>query len=166
MPVSPWVTVELHNSTTPYALVDSNSAALNQTGAGTFIFTKAVSGTSYYIAVKSRNTITTWSASPRSFISSALSYNFTTAMTQAYTNRSNPPLALHNGKYCIYSGDINLDGFVTSDDFTGVDNDANKGDYHIENDLNGDGFVTSADDQFIDNNNTHSIQRQVPTGAQ
>src|ERR1035437_10152183 len=82
MPISPWVTVELHNSTAPYALVDSNSAALNPAGDGIFTFTKAVSGTNYYIVVKSMNTIETWSASPHSFISSALSYNFTTAVTQ------------------------------------------------------------------------------------
>jgi len=166
MPISPWVTVELHSSSTPYALVDSNSATLSSTGAGIFTFTKAVSDANYYIVVKSMNTIATWSASPQSFISSALSYNFTTAVTQAYTDGSNPPLARHNGKYCIYSGDLNQDGLVTGDDFIGVDNDGSTFNYHPINDLNGDGLVTTADDQFIDNNNTISIHRQAPAGAQ
>jgi hypothetical protein len=166
MSVSPWVTVELHNSTTPYALVDSNSAALSPAGAGIFTFTKAVSGTNYYLVVKSVNTIAIWSASPQSFISSALSYNFTTAVTQAYTDGSNPPLALHNGKYCIYSGDLNQDGFINKADYTGVDNDNSTFNYHSVNDLNGDGFVTTADDQFIDNNYIILIHKQVPAGAQ
>src|SRR5664280_1624065 len=91
----------------------------------------------------------TWSASPHSFISSALSYNFTTAVTQAYTDGSNPQLARHNGKYCIYSGDLNQDGSVTGDDFTGVDNDGTTFNYHPVNDLNGDGLVTADDEQFI-----------------
>jgi hypothetical protein len=166
MPISPWVTVELHNSTAPYALVDSNSVALSPAGAGIFTFTKAVSGTNYYLVVKSVNTIATWSASPQSFISSALSYNFTTAVTQAYTDGSNPPLALHNGKYCIYSGDLNQDGFINSADYTEVNNDNSTFNYHSDNDLNGDGLVTTADYQFIDNNDIIFIHKQVPAGAQ
>jgi hypothetical protein len=112
------------------------------------------------------NTIATWSASPQSFISSALSYNFTTAVTQAYTDGSNPPLALHNGKYCIYSGDLNQDGFINSADYTEVNNDNSTFNYHSDNDLNGDGLVTTADYQFIDNNDIIFIHKQVPAGAQ
>ena len=165
MPVSQWVTVELHSSTAPYALVDSNSATLNTTGTGIFTFTKAVSGTNYFIVVKSMNTIATWSASPHSFTASALSYDFTTSVTQAYTDGSNPPLVLHNGKYCIYSGDLNQDGLINKTDYTGVDNDNSTFNYHPVNDLNGDGLVSSADAQFIDNNYIISIHRQAPAGA-
>ena len=164
MTLAPWVTIELHNATAPYAMVDSNSAVLNTAGFGTFIFTKAVSGISYFLVVKSMNTIETWSANPLSFTSSLLSYDFTTAVTQAYTDGSNPPLALHNGKYCIYSGDLNHDGFVNSLDYAGVDNDNANLTYHLVNDLNGDGYVTSQDDQPIDNNNLLSIHKQVPSG--
>jgi hypothetical protein len=165
MPISPMVKVELHNSTSPYALVDSNSTVLNQTGTGTFNFTKAVNGTGYYIVVKYMNALATWSASPQSFTSSSLSYNFTTAVTQAYTDGSNPPLALHNGKYCIYSGDLNQDGVVNKSDYTGVDSDNSTFNFHTVNDLTGDGLVSSADEQFIDNNFIKSIHRQAPAGA-
>jgi hypothetical protein len=165
MPISPRVTVELHSSSAPYALVDSNTAALNTAGTGTFTFTKAVSGTGYYIVVKSMNTIETWSAAPQNFTSAALSYNFTTAVTQAFTDGSNPPLALHNGKYCIYSGDLNQDDIINKADYTAVDNDNSTFQYHLANDLNGDGFVSTADEQFIDNNYILSIHRQAPAGA-
>ena len=65
------VTVELHNATVPYATVDSQKGILNSNGAGTFNFTKAVTGTPYYIVVKHRNSIETWSATPQSFSSSS-----------------------------------------------------------------------------------------------
>ena len=165
MTISPIVTVELHSATIPFGLVDSNTAALDKTGTGTFTFTKAVSGTGYYIVVKSINTIETWSANPQSFVSSVLSYNFTTAATQAYTDGSNPPLALHNGKFCIYSGDLNQDGFINSADYTGVDNDNSTFSFHQVNDLNGNGVVSTADEQFIDNNYKLLIHKQVPPGT-
>jgi hypothetical protein len=165
MTLAPWVTIELHNATAPYGMVDSNSSVLSTAGFGTFIFTKAVSGISYYLLIKSFNTIDTWSATPINFTTSSVSYNFTTAVTQAYTDGSNPPLSLHNSKYCIYSGDLNHDGYVNSLDYAGVDNDNAALTYHPINDLNGDGYVTSADDQAIDNNKLLAIHRQVPGSA-
>lgn len=161
MTTSPWVTVELHSASSPYALVDSNSSSLNTAGVGKFTFTKAVDGTNYYIVIKSMNTLETWSAVALSFTSGVLNYNFTTASTQAYTDGSNLPLALHNGKYCLYSGDLNHDGYINSSDYSGVDSDNSSLTYHAINDLNGDGYVTSADYQFIDNNNFLSIHKQV-----
>jgi hypothetical protein len=165
MTLAPWVTVELHNSTSPYAMIDSNSAILSTSGTGTFTFSKAVNGTSYFIVIKSMNTIETWSSAAHSFTGSQLSYNFTSSINQAYTDGSNPPMALHNGKWCIYTGDLNHDGFVSGDDFTGVDNDNSAFGYHFINDLDGDGFVGGNDFTFINNNNELSIHRQLPAGA-
>ena len=162
MPISPWVTVELHSSSTPYALVDSNSAALNSEGAGIFTFTKAVSGTNYYIVVKSMNTIETWSATAQSFTSGALSYDFTTAAAQAYGNN----MVQKGSKWCIYSGDLNQDGLCDSGDLLLIDNDISTFNYHSVNDLNGDGIINADDEQFINNNYTISIYRQTPAGAQ
>jgi hypothetical protein len=75
------------------------------------------------------------------------------------------PMGVHGGKACLYSGDVNADGQVTSDDFTGVDNDNSNFDYHVANDVNGDGQVTSDDFTWIDNNNSNFVTRQVPAGA-
>ena len=80
------VTVELHNTSSPYALVESQKGVLNTSGVGTFGFTTAANGTPYYLVIKHRNAIETWSATAQSFTSSALSYDFTTAATQAYGN--------------------------------------------------------------------------------
>ncbi|MDR3609047.1 MAG: hypothetical protein P4L27_00620, partial [Ignavibacteriaceae bacterium] len=145
MSITPDVTVELHNATSPYALVESKTATLSTAGVGTFNFTTAVGGTNYYIVVKSMNTVETWSATAVSFTSNALSYDFTTALNKAYTDGSADPMSLHGGKYCIYSGDLNQDGFVSGDDMTGIDNDNTNFDYHAVNDLNGDGFISGDD---------------------
>jgi hypothetical protein len=164
MSMTPSVTVELHDATTK-ALVESKTATLSTAGTGTFHFTAALNNTPYYIAIKYPNTVETWSATSQSFAAGALSYDFTTGVGQAYTDGSIPPLILHGAKYCIYSGDVNQDGFVTGDDFAGVDNDASNFDYNLINDVNGDGFVTGDDFQFIDNNASNFIQKQIPSGA-
>ena len=104
------------------------------------------------------------SADVNHFTSGVLSYDFTTASTQAF---SNPDVGLsglagYDGVYCIYSGDVDQDGWVTNGDFNGVDNDNTSGDYHYANDIDGDGWVTNGDFNAIDNNNMLGIQRQVP----
>ncbi|MDR3610639.1 MAG: S53 family serine peptidase [Ignavibacteriaceae bacterium] len=165
MSMAPSVTVELHNASTPYSLVESQTATLSTAGVGSFNFTNALNGASYYIVVKYLNTIETWSATPQCFTNGILNYNFTTGLGQAYTDGSNPPMALHNGKYCIYSGDCNQDGFVSGPDFAGVDYDNTNFEYHLVNDLNGDGYISGDDFTFIENNNENFIQKQVPPGV-
>jgi hypothetical protein len=164
MTMTPSVTVELHDGTS-LATVESKTATLSTAGVGTFTFTTATNGTPYYIVIKSLNTVETWSANTVTFSGGALSYDFTTGTDKAYTDGSNPSLAHHGSKYCIYSGDVNQDGYVTGDDYTGVDNDNSNYDYHLVNDVNGDGYVTGDDYTFIDNNNVAYVQRQVPPGA-
>ena len=99
------VTVELHDASTLLS-VESKTATLSTAGVGTFMFTTTTDGTPYYIVLKSPTTVETWSAVTHSFSAGALSYNFTTGLGQAYTDGSMDPMALHNGKYCIYSGDV------------------------------------------------------------
>jgi hypothetical protein len=164
MSMTPSVTVELHDGST-LTLIESKTGNLSTAGVGSFAFTTAANTVPYYIVVKSANSVETWSATAQSFTSNALNYDFTTGINKAYTDGSNPSLAVHGSKYCIYSGDVNQDGFITGDDFESVDNDAADFDYHVATDVNGDGFVTGDDFQFIDNNASLFIQRQVPAGA-
>ena len=163
MTMTPNVTVELHDAYT-YALVDSLTATLNTAGVGQFNFTGVEDITPYYLVLKSLNTIETWSAFAYSFSSMPLNYDFTSGVGQAYTDGSAAPLAFHTN-YCIYSGDVNQDGLVAGDDYTGVDNDNSNFDYHLVNDINGDGIISGDDFTFIDNNNSAFVGRQVPPGA-
>jgi Dockerin type I domain len=155
------VTVELHNSTTPYALVESKTGVLNTAGVGIFNFTTAVNATPYYIVFKSANTIETWSAAAQSFTSGALSYDFTTAAAQAYESN----MIYIGSKWCIYSGDVNQDGSIDSQDITAIDNDYTNYAYGpgLVTDINGDGSVDSQDITMCDNNYTNYVYAAKPT---
>ena len=160
--VSDTVTTELHNSGSPYALVESKKGVLSTGGAGTFNFSTAVNGTPYYIAVKHRNGVETWSAAGNSFTTGDLSYNFTTAQSQAYSNN----LVQIGSKWCIFNGDVNQDGIVDSGDLGVVDNDnANYVAGYTSTDVNGDNIVDSGDLGIVDNNNANYVGKIIPSGA-
>jgi hypothetical protein len=160
--VSDTVTAELHNSSSPYALVESKKGVLNTAGVGTFNFATVVNGTPYYIVVKHRNAIETWSSAGNSFTFGLLSYDFTSSQSQAYGSN----LVLKDGKYCICSGDINHDNNVNLLDLIEVDNDnTNIVNGYINTDVNGDNNVNLLDLIIVDNNNTAIIKRVAPTGA-
>ena len=78
------ITVELHSATTPFGLIESQAVTLSTSGTCNPLFSVAVNGTPYYIVIKSNNGLETWSATPQTFSSSVLSYDFTSAATQAY----------------------------------------------------------------------------------
>jgi hypothetical protein len=159
MTLAPWVTVELHNSFIPYDLVDSNSAQLNTSGVGSFIFSKAINSASYYIVIKTWNTIETWSSLPVSFSASALSYDFTTGADKAYGNN----LVRKGTKWCIFSGDVNQDGVVDLSDLVLVDNDnANYVEGYVPSDVNGDGVTDLSDLIIVDNNNANYVSKVSP----
>jgi endonuclease G len=142
--------------------VDQQTGLLSASGTGTFTFRTAVNGSNYYIVVKHRNAIETWSASVLSFTSSALSYNFTTAATQAYGSN----MVLKGGKYCFYSGDVNQDNNVNLLDLIAIDNDnTNIATGYQITDLNGDGNVNLLDLIIVDNNNTAIVKRLAPSGT-
>jgi hypothetical protein len=160
--ISDIVKVELHNSTSPYALVDSNSVVLNSAGAGSFNFTNAVNGTPYFIVVKHRNAVETWSASTVTFVSGAANYNFTSTQTQAYGSN----MVLVGSKWCLFNGDVNQDGSVDGTDLGDVDNDNNAfvtG--YSSTDLNGDNTVDGSDLGMVDNNNNSFVASVVPAEA-
>jgi hypothetical protein len=156
------VTVELHSSFSPYALIESQKSILNSAGVGIFTYTTAVNGANYFIVVKHRNGLETWSALGQSFTSSALTYDFSTSQSQAYGNN----LVLKGTKWCIYSGDVNHDGIVDSGDLGVVDNDnANYVAGYTNTDVNGDGIVDSGDLGTVDNNNANYVGKIVPPGS-
>ena len=71
------VTVELHESFSPYALLYSSIQLLTTDGFGSFYFPSQPSGHSYYIVVRHRNSVATWSKYPVQFNSSNVSFDFT-----------------------------------------------------------------------------------------
>jgi hypothetical protein len=146
------VKVYLRNSSSPYALADSAKAPVNSAGLGTFIFSDAVNGANYYIELKHRNSIETWSKTPQAFTGNSLTYNFTTANTQAYGDNM-IQVDASPVRFAIYGGDVNQDGTVDATDVSMVDNDAFYfiGGY-VVTDLTGDSFVDGTDFAIADNN--------------
>lgn len=161
--VSDTVTVELRDTTAPYPLQASKKVVLNTSGNGTVSFTTPLNSIShYFIVIKHRNAVETWSAAGNIFNSSAMSYNFTTAANLAYGSN----LILNGGKYCIYSGDVNHDGLVDLSDLIEIDNDnANYVSGFSYTDVDGNNLVDLSDLVIVDNNNAAYVSRQVPPGA-
>jgi hypothetical protein len=156
------VTVELRSSGSPYALVESQKTLLNSTGYSAIPYTSVLASTPYWIVVKHRNSVETWSAATNSFAAGSITYDFTSAQAQAYGSN----MVLKDGEYCFYSGDANQDGIVDSGDLGTVDNDnANYISGYTVTDVNGDGIVDSGDLGIVDNNNSAYVGKIIPPGA-
>jgi hypothetical protein len=159
------IKILLANATTPYAVVDSAYAILDSvsfTATGTF--TAAASG-SYYVVVKHRSSVETWSASGVAYTKgSTVSYDFTTAASQAYGSNE---VAVETGVYGIYSGDCNQDGYVDPLDLSLVDQDS----YNyvagtaLATDVNGDRYVDPLDLSIVDQNSYNYVGIQRPASS-
>lgn len=160
--ISDDITVELRNSSAPYTIVQQQNISLNIAGTGSGLFNSASDGTPYYIVIKHRNSIETWSAAPQSFTAGLLSYDFTNASNKAFGNN----MKLKNGKWCIFSGDVNQDGLINSNDVSSVFNDnINGASGYIVTDLSGDSFTEIDDLNIVFINNAAGVSRQRPPGA-
>lgn len=95
----------------------------------------------------------TWSKLPVAF-KPAVSYNFTTAQSQAYDDGVNAPMAsVAGGKFAFYGGDTNQDGSIDATDQGEVDNDVALFAFgYNATDVTGDGSTDASDMQIVDNN--------------
>lgn len=151
------IEVELRNNYSPYALIESATGYLNDSGKCTLDYHYLVNGVNYYIVLKHRNSIETWSMSPgQSFTGDVLNFDFYT-YGQAYGNN----LGLIDSFplwYGILSGDVNQDGIVDGSDLSLVDNDvSNTTMGYVLTDLNGDLIVDAADLAIVENNVANAV---------
>ncbi|MBI5727930.1 MAG: hypothetical protein HY965_08770, partial [Ignavibacteriales bacterium] len=76
-------------------------------------------------------------------------FDFSNDSSKAYGNN----MVKKGLKWCLYSGDINQDGYVDFSDLTLIDNDAyNFTSGYVQTDLNGDNYVDFTDLTICDNN--------------
>ena len=135
------ITVELHNPMYPYALKETVKAMLNSDGSVHCSFTNSIG--SYYIVIKHRNTIETWSASPVALGSGILTYDFSTAANKAYGSKQK---LMETGVWSFYSADINQDDNVDLLDMPVMEIDINSFGYgYKKTDINGDGNIDLLD---------------------
>ena len=152
------ITVELHNTTAPFSIVAVNTAILNTDGTIAISF-PPVTGP-YYIAVKHRNTVQTWSANPVTVGPATPLYDFSTALNKAYGNN----MIQIGSVWAMYTGDINQDEFIDIFDYPAFENDnlAGVGGVYSTTDMNGDGFVDVFDYPIFENNNLNGAESIHP----
>lgn len=153
------VTVFLRRFTSPYAIVDSARGVLSSSGSGSFNFRNVQSGTSYYIMVRHRSALETWSSVPLVYSGIQASYNFTASASAAYGQNQ----ILVGTRYCLYSGDVNTDYLIDGADVLSVDNAASG--YmtgYVRQDVNGDGFVDATDVGITDRNSENFVSAIRP----
>ncbi|HMQ70275.1 MAG TPA: M23 family metallopeptidase [Ignavibacteria bacterium] len=149
------VTLYLRAPLSPYNIADTAKVVLNQNGYALANFFNISSGVNYYLAVKHRNSIETWSRTTMSFTSgSPITYDFTTSKNKAYGDNQ----ILKNGEYCIYGGDVDQNGSVNSVDILSIFNN-DLGGFHTLyeiTDVTGDG-LTDLDDVILSYNNSNAF---------
>lgn len=138
------ISVYLANPTSPWAFRDSTLALLQTNGNAMVSFQRAPDG-NYYIVIKHRNHLETWSALPQSFSTGTpVNYDFTTASNKAYGNN----MKQVGSVWVLYSGDINQDGFVDPEDYNAFISQFGK-DGYISADLNGDTYGDGYDLPYL-----------------
>ena len=140
--VADQITLELHSSIAPYGLV-GNAFAINLStfGLATLEIPISVSGL-FYLVIKHRNSIETWSAVPILIGTGIATYNFTDLQTRAFGSNLKPS----NGKFVFPTGDVNQDGIMDALDLIAIDNlAAGFESGYVPEDLNGDGVVNAMD---------------------
>ena len=152
----------LHSNFPPYNTVDSAilhsySCTLNNA----VIFDNAPDG-DYYLSVKHRNSLETWSAGPLSLTNgnSWVTYNFVSSSSNSYGNN----VKLKAPAWCIYSGDVNQDGVIDLTDVIQISNDAGiflTGQY-LQTDLNGDSASDLTDLLLAYNNSAEFVSVAKP----
>lgn len=156
------ITVELRNTASPFASEDAASAVVSSTGNSFLKFGTAPDG-NYYIVVRHRNSIETWSAVPKA-LSRSTPQNFILSLTSSQAFGGNQKLVDNSPlRYAVYSGDVNQDRTIDGTDVSLIDNDAsNFVSGYVTTDLTGDNFVDGTDFAIADNNAANFISAIVP----
>ena len=157
--VSLWSPASLANASPNYSV----NTILHTNGTASVQFPGATLGNSYYVAIKHRNSIETWSAAPITILSDG-SYDFSTSLNDVYNDGFNDPMkSVSGGKYALYAGDVNQDGSIDVFDSQITENGTTGLFFGYDSsDSNGDGLIDLFDLQLIENNGTLLIFTSRP----
>ncbi len=158
------VRIYLRNIFPPYSVVDSAVALLDSVLLkSAFVFASAPTGT-YYIQIKHRNALETWSKSGgESYIAgNTLNYDFLTSAASAF-NGNQIQVDASPLRFAFYSGDVTQDGAIDAVDVSIIENAAfNFLGGYVVTDVSGDRFVDATDVAIADNNALNYISVQRP----
>ncbi len=155
------IDLELHQATAPYASVCSeNNLALATNGIVTSAMPCADSS-DYYIAIKNRNHLQTWSAVPVPFNNQNITYDFTMDAMQAYG--LNGQVQVAPNVWAFYLGDIDHGGWVDALDFNMFEPDLTAGSVGFyDADFDGGGWVDALDFNLFEPRLTEGVSSQWP----
>ncbi len=142
------VEVQLYDSLMAFAF--SSKVIVSTAGNANVIVTGIPFNKGYYILLKHRNCLDTWSSTRLVLDAPTKIYDFTTSAAAAAGSNLK---ALGDGFFALYSGDVNKNGTIDFADHTVLENHtpALVNVYH-SSDLTGDNIVESADYSLIENN--------------
>ena len=142
------MTIELHHATFPHATAHSYTGVLKSNGTISCSFPNASEGQNYYVVLKHRNAIETWSANAITL--SAAVYDFTTAANKAFGNNQTE---VEPTIFALYSGDFNQDENIDLLDVAILEPDINNFLFgYFNTDVNGDGNVDLLDNPILESN--------------
>jgi hypothetical protein len=152
------VKVLLAQNISPFAGRDTSLSVIGTNGQTSLIsFARATSG-NYYIIVKHRNHIETWSANAMYFSTgNTVNYDFTNSSSKAYGNN----MKQVGSVWVLYGGDGNGDGFVNSADYELYKTQFGMWGYK-SCDYNGDWFIDGYDYPIQYNNFGKSVIKPTP----
>ncbi len=146
------IDIELHSSQSPFGLVETTKAALMTDGTINCQFMSP--SDQYYVVIRHRNTITTWSA-VTVMLEQGMYYDFSSSVFNAYGENMTE---VNNGIWALFSGDLNDDENIDLLDLSMVENDINTFAFgYLSTDLNGDGNVDLLDSPMIESNVSNFI---------
>ena len=150
------VTIDLCENVFPFNVVYTSRSIINASGNGAFNYPLSADGGSFYIAVNNHNTLKTWSSNPLLF-SMNTSYDFTTSASQAFGNNQKN---LGDGRFALYSGDVNQDNQINRSDFDELKDAIQLFPFgYLIKDLTGDYLIESSDFSLLENNIGRIIMR-------
>lgn len=146
--------VYLRASLFPFHKLDSASRVFNTKGEAVYYFPNSTIGQSYYLTLKHRNSIETWSDKTVTIRDTLVSYDFTSSKT----NTAGENVKQVGNKFVIYSGDVNQDGVIDLTDILEINKDVlNFVTGYVATDLNGDRFVDQSDLNMVYSNSNNFI---------
>lgn len=142
------ITIELHPASNPSIVSAQVKTILYKNSNASCMM--HVNNGNYYIVIKHRNHIETWSANPVAFNGTFAFHDFTWSASQAYGNNL---VEIEPGYFALYSGDLNADENVDLLDLGVIENDINNFAFgYYASDMNGDGNVDLLDMPVTEDN--------------
>jgi hypothetical protein len=161
------ILVELHNALYPFDLALSKKAVLHTDGSAVCTFNYVNGnyylGNLYYVAIRHRNGLLTWSANPIAFDSTTVVYDFSSSSSKAYGDNM---LEVEPGVWAMYSADLNQDQNVDLLDMPILEADIAEYMFgYAATDLNGDGNTDLLDVIYMDYGIANYLFSMYPVSA-